>query len=107
MSEIEFIYVTCRDKLEARELGKSLLEEKLAACINIFPSIESIYPWKNKIEFSEEAVLIVKTKKSYFEKVKVFLEKKHSYTIPCILSIPISQGNESYTNWLLGNLNEN
>ena len=107
MIEVEFVYITCKDKLEAKQLGLSLIKEKLAACVNIFPSIESIYPWKDKIEISEESVLIVKTQKNYFEKIKKFLENNHSYSIPCILSIPISQGNESYIKWLMGNLNEN
>jgi len=93
-----FIYITNPTKKEARKIAKYLLEKKLIACANIFP-IDSLYRWKGKIANEKEFVLIAKTKKANFEKVKKEVEKIHSYTVPCIVKIPVSS-NEKYYKWL-------
>lgn len=94
-----FIYITCQNKKEAKEIGIALIQKRLAGCCNIFP-IESIYKWKNKIVKDKEVVLIAKTLKKNFEKIEKEVKKLHSYTIPCILEIPIKRGNLEYLNWL-------
>ena len=93
-----FIYITNPTKKEARKIAKHLLEKKLIACANIFP-IDSLYWWKGKIAEEKEFVLIAKTKKDNFNRVKKEIEKIHSYTIPCIVKIPVSS-NEKYYQWL-------
>jgi len=75
-----------------------LLKKRLAACANIFP-INSAYWWKGKIENPKEFVLIVKTKKQNFEKVKQAVKKIHPYTIPCIVKIDV-EANKEYENWI-------
>ena len=93
-----FIYITNPTKKEARKIAKHLLEKKLIACANIFP-ISSLYWWKGRITDEKEFVLIAKTKKTNFEKVKNEVERIHSYTIPCIVKIPVSS-NKKYYKWL-------
>lgn len=93
-----FVYITNPTKEEARKIAKHLLKNKLIACANIFP-INSLYWWKGKIADEKEFVLIVKTIKGNFEKVKREVEKIHSYKIPCIIRIPVSS-DEKYYNWL-------
>lgn len=95
-----FIYITCKDKLEAIEIGKQLILSKLAGCINIFPPMTSIYKWKGELEMNEESVLIAKTRSDLYEKIKQKVKEIHSYSVPCILSIPIQNGNEEYLSWL-------
>lgn len=95
-----FIYIICKNKDEAERIGSHLIEKRLAACVNIFPVIESIYRWKGKIVKDKEAVLIVKTSKNNFQKVEMEVKKIHSYSVPCILGIPIGRGNKDYLNWL-------
>ena len=97
-----FIYITNPTKAEARRVAKHLLKKKLIACANIFP-VESFYWWKGKITNENEYVLIAKTTKNKFEKVKREVEKIHSYTIPCIIKIPVSS-NEKYFKWLKAQL---
>ena len=94
-----FIYITCKDKKEAKKIGFSLVKNKLASCVNIFP-IESIYRWQGKIVQEKEAVLIVKTLKKNFKKIEKEVKKLHSYSLPCILEIPIKRGNKEYLEWL-------
>lgn len=93
-----FIYITNSSKKEAQKIAKHLLRGKLIACANIFP-IESIYRWEGKIENKKEYILIVKTIKDKYERVKTEVEKIHSYDIPCIIKIPI-EANKSYFEWI-------
>ena len=97
-----FVYITNPTKEEAKKIAKYLLEKKLIACANIFP-IDSLYLWKGKIADENEFVLIVKTTEDKFEKVKNEVEKMHSYSIPCVIKIPVSS-NKKYFDWLISNL---
>jgi len=94
-----FVYITNPTKEEARKIAKHLLSKKLIACANIYSGINSIYPWKGKIADETEHILIAKTTEANFEKVKNEVEKIHSYTIPCIVKIPVSS-NKKYFEWL-------
>lgn len=78
------IYVPCGSKEEAEKIGRALVEEKLAACANIFP-ISSIYRWKGKVETGQECVMMCKTAGDKFTKVKNLVKKLHSYELPVIL----------------------
>jgi periplasmic divalent cation tolerance protein len=93
------IYITNPTKKEANKIAVSLLNKKLIACGNIFPT-ESIYHWKGKVINKKEFVLIVKAKESYFKKIKEEVEKIHSYEIPCIIKIQAA-GNKKYYKWLI------
>ncbi len=99
------VYITTSSKEESKEIGKRLVEEKLAACINIVASIESIYLWKGKIEEDEESLLIVKTKDSNIGKIIKRVKEIHSYETPAILAIPIIKGSKDYLDYLDGELN--
>lgn len=99
--KIVFLYVTCSSEEEARKISKSLLEERLCACVNIYYPISSIYWWENKIEDSKEAVVIIKTRKNLAKVIEEKILKIHSYTCPCIAQIEISETNECFINWLL------
>ena len=93
------IYITCKNKKEAKKIGLALIKKRLVACCIIFP-IESTYWWKGKIVNNREVILIVKTLKRNFQKVEKEVKKLHSYKVPCILEIPIDQSNPEYLNWL-------
>ncbi|MFH0820093.1 MAG: divalent-cation tolerance protein CutA [bacterium] len=92
------VYITNPSKAEAKKIAEYLLKKRLAACVNIFP-IESMYRWQGKIVDEKEFVLIAKTKKENFNKVKKEVEKIHSYSIPCLIQIP-AKANEKYFKWL-------
>jgi len=92
------IYITCKDKEEAKKISKDLLEKRLIACSNMFP-IDSMYWWKGRIEEAAEVVILAKTKEKNYKKIKEEVTKIHSYEIPCILKIE-SEANESYQKWI-------
>lgn len=97
-NKINFFYVPCKNKKEANTMAKSCIENNLAACANIFP-IQSIYPWKNKIESAKEHVLILKTLPSLSKKLSQNITKVHSYSTPCI-AITEFKVNKVYYQWL-------
>lgn len=106
-SKLIFVYITCKSKEEALSIGKSILEAKLAGCINIIDSMTSMYEWDGKLEISAEVILIAKTNESLFNEINLHVKKIHSYTTPCILSISIQNGNEEYLKWLESGMKKN
>jgi len=94
------VYVTTKNIQEARTIANTLVAEKLVACANIIPKIESIYWWKGKIEKSNENAIILKTKKNLTQKIIKRIKEIHSYTVPCIISIPIEDGNNDFLKWI-------
>lgn len=94
-----FIYTTCKNKKEASKIGEILVKERLAACINYF-TIESIYFWQGKLQKNKETALLIKTTKRKFKAVEKKIKKVHSYEIPSIVGLPLSQGSKGYFNWL-------
>jgi periplasmic divalent cation tolerance protein len=94
------VYMTARDKSEAKKLGKALVEKKLAGCVNILEGMESYYWWEGKIEHGKEAVLIAKTRASTVKQLLVEVKKLHSYSCPCVLALPVEDGNPDYIKWL-------
>lgn len=104
MTDIVLLYVTVPDKAAADRLADALLNEGLAACTNLLPEMESRYHWRGKIEISRESVLIVKTTGDFAGRCRARIESLHPYEVPCILSLPVADGNAAYLNWLKGSL---
>lgn len=94
------VYITVPNEEEGVKIARSLVEEKLAGCINIVKDIRSIYSWQGKIEDEPELLLIVKSQRHLFNKLKDKVKELHSYTVPEIIAIPIIEGSEDYLNWL-------
>ncbi|MCL5957782.1 MAG: divalent-cation tolerance protein CutA [Chloroflexi bacterium] len=94
-------YVVCANIDEAKKISRHLLEQRVAACTNMFP-IQSAYWWEGKIVEDAEAVLIAKTIDANFEKVKQAVLQLHSYSVPAIFSIPVGHVEEKYSKWLCG-----
>jgi periplasmic divalent cation tolerance protein len=93
------IYVTAATLKEAKGIARAIVEEKLGACVNIFP-ITSLYRWKGNIEEDEEFALSIKTKSSLVNKVTTRVRQLHSYENPCIISFGIESGSPAYLNWI-------
>ena len=93
------IYITAGSLNEAKSIGRTLVEERLAACANIFP-IDSIFRWKDNIEAAEEFGIIVKTKTDRVKDIEKRVKQLHSYEVPCIVSFKIGSGSEEYLKWI-------
>ena len=93
------IYITTKDEEEARKIGKTLVEEKLVACVNIHP-IKSIYWWEEEIMEESEIAMLVKTKAELVDEVIKRVKQLHSYEVPCIISLPIEKGYPDFLKWI-------
>jgi periplasmic divalent cation tolerance protein len=100
MAKYFFIYITTKDKKEACKIGKVLVRERLAACVNIIPNMNSFYWWEGKLQDDRECVLIAKTKSSLVKKLIAKVKKVHSYTCPCVICLPVVEANPTYLNWI-------
>jgi periplasmic divalent cation tolerance protein len=99
---IDFVltYATFPDSELAAEVAESLVSRGLVACVNIFPEVKSIYKWMGEVEESKEVVMIAKTKKDLFNKVKDVILEMHSYDTPAIIAIDIMAGDEKFLKWV-------
>ena len=94
------IYITAKDADEARRIARKLVEERLAACANIIEKVSSIYWWRGEIVEDEEAFIIVKTLKEKVPAIVKRVKEIHSYEVPEIIALEITEGSEDYLRWL-------
>ncbi len=102
MPEPIVVLVTCGSEEEAIKIANALIEEHLAACVNLISPIRSIsiYRWEGKIWDEKEWLLIIKTQKQRFGELEKKVKSLHSYSVPEIISFPIIEGSSSYLNWI-------
>lgn len=101
--DVVVTFVTVPSEEEGVRLAEGLVESKLAACVNIIPSLRSIYSWEGKICDEKELLLIVKTKKNLFNKVSEWIQSHHSYDVPEVICVPVSDGSHKYLDWVREN----
>jgi len=99
MSSFCLITTTYPDEQSAKAVIHLLLEQKLAACIQM-QVVQSFYHWEGKVCESHEQLLLIKTRSSLFTKIEALILKHHPYTTPQLIQIPIEQGFEAYLNWV-------
>ncbi len=94
------VYVTCPEAGTAERIGTTLVEERLAACVNILPAMRAVYRWQGAVERSDEAVLLIKTLAGRAAAVGARVRELHPYQEPCVLELPITGGSPAYLAWL-------
>jgi periplasmic divalent cation tolerance protein len=103
MSDPIVVLVTCGSEDEAIKIANALVEEHLAACVNLIAPIRSIYRWEGKIWDEKEWLLVIKTQKDRFKELEKEVKTLHSYSVPEIISLPIVEGSSAYLNWIREN----
>ncbi|MCX7823222.1 MAG: divalent-cation tolerance protein CutA [Syntrophobacterales bacterium] len=99
--DVIVVWVTVGNHDEAVNIAKTIVEEKLAACVNIIPSVRSIYFWKGEVCDDAETLLMIKTKESLFEKLRSRIRGIHSYEVPEIIAVKLHAGHEPYLSWVV------
>ena len=100
MTDKRLVLSTAGSEAEARKIAQHLVEQQLAACVNIVPQIESIYRWQGKVESSREWLLIIKTVADKFAAVRDAIRELHSYDLPECIAVAIEDGSVEYLDWI-------
>jgi len=98
--KLNIVYITARDKSEARKIGRELVRSRLVACVNIINNMNSIYWWGGKLQDDHESIIIAKTMKSLVPGVIKKVRSIHSYACPCVISVPVLGGSSEYIEWV-------
>ena len=100
MTDKIVVFSACSTLEEARQIARKLIEGHLAACVNVMPGVRSFYRWKGMIEEGEECLLMIKSSRDLLDRLRIELEKAHTYEIPEVVAVPIVAGSPNYLNWL-------
>lgn len=100
MTDKIVVLTTCESAEQAQRVARHLIEQRLAACVNILPGARSVYRWKDKIEDTAEFVLIVKSRRDVFARLREAIGHLHSYEIPEVIALPVVDGSDAYLQWL-------
>ena len=101
MERAVLVYTTYPSVVEAEQAGRTLVERRLCACVNILPGMVSLYWWQGKIDRSDEVVMIIKTRAGLAEPVRAAVKQMHSYATPAILVLPIKAVDPDYHAWIV------
>ena len=104
MTDKIVVLSTASSAAEAETIARQLVDERLAACVNVVTGVRSFYRWKGKIEDSGEWLLVIKSSRGRFEELRAALEKLHSYDVPELIALPVVEGTKNYLNWMEGEL---
>ena len=100
MSQAIVVFSTCASREEAERIARAIVGERLAACVQLLPAIQSIYRWQGEIEQSDEILMLFKTTSERFPALQRRVEELHSYQTPEIIAVPVTEGAEKYLTWL-------
>src|SRR5262245_25247022 len=100
MTDKLIVFVTCESRGEAEKIAQTLVSEQLAACVNVLPGVRSCYVWEEKLTWSEEVLLVIKTTRGRFGQLEERVRGVHSYQVPEVVGVPIEEGSEAYLAWV-------
>lgn len=106
MTDARIVLTTLNDREKADQIAATLIESRVAACVNMVDRVRSMYRWQGRVESSEEILLLIKTSADALPDLKTTLQKIHPYQVPELLVLPIVDAGEPYLAWLLGSIRE-
>ncbi len=102
MTDKVIVLSTCGNATEAEKLARHLIDNRLAACVNVVPGLLSYYRWQGQVENDTELLLLIKTARGLVDEIRSVLDKLHSYELPELVVVPIVDGSPEYLDWLEG-----
>ena len=100
-SEVVTLLLTAPDEETGRRIARALVEERLAACVNVLPGVRSIYRWKGAVEEASEVMLVAKTRASRAAALAARVRALHPYELPEVLALPVTDGSQAYLRWVV------
>src|SRR5574343_1407257 len=98
--DIRLVITNCPDEESANRIALALVEEKLAACVNILPRVQSIYRWQGAVDSATEVPLLIKTTAASYPALEAAIRERHPYAIPELMGLPVAAGLPAYLNWV-------
>lgn len=102
MDQVVLLYVTCADHDEALRIARALVDERLIACANVLAPHTAVYRWDGKVETGPEVAVLLKTVAGKTEAVTERVKALHSYSLPCVVALPVGGGNPAFLDWVNG-----
>ena len=99
--DIIVIYCTVPNKKLAKDITKVLMKHKLAACVSMIENVRSTFSWEGDVCEEKEVLMMIKTRRSNYGKIKLVIEDMHSYSVPEIIALPVVDCSEDYLKWLI------
>lgn len=103
--EIRLVYMTSGSLAEARKIGRELVEQRLAACVNIIDGMNSFYWWEGEVQDDREVVFMAKTRADLVPELIERVKSLHSYEVPCIVTLPVLEGYRPFLDWVRAETN--
>ena len=94
------IYITTSSRDEALRIGRTVVADRLAACANVLPGVTSVFWWRDEVQEGAETSLILKTRSDLVERLTARVKELHSYDCPCVVALPIADGNPDFLRWI-------
>ena len=102
MSEPLMIFTNCPDEATADRIARTLVEQRLAACVNRLPPVQSTYRWQGAVEHAVETPLLIKSTRERYPELEAAIRNLHPYSVPEIIAVPIATGYGAYLRWIEG-----
>ncbi len=102
-SQALVVYCSCPDQAIAERIAEAVVNERLAACVNLISGLTSIYRWEGQLQRDAELLLIIKTRSAVYPQLEARLRQLHPYQLPEIIALPIHTGSADYLNWIAAN----
>ena len=102
-SQTLVVYCSCPDQAIAERIAEAVVNERLAACVNLISGLTSIYRWEGQLQRDAELLLIIKTRSAVYPQLEARLRQLHPYQLPEIIALPIHTGSADYLNWIAAN----
>ncbi|HEY3449763.1 MAG TPA: divalent-cation tolerance protein CutA [Myxococcales bacterium] len=103
-ADVVVVLVTAPSAEKAAEIARAVVEERLAACVNVLPAVRSIYRWEGEVQDEAEALMVIKTRAEAFEKLRARVVSLHPYGCPEVVALPVAAGHAPYLAWLTGSV---
>jgi periplasmic divalent cation tolerance protein len=100
MTDKIVVFNTCASAAEAAALARTLVDRRLAACVTVISPVKSFYRWNGAVTDAEEWLLMIKTSRPLFEPLRSALEAAHSYDLPEVIALPVTEGSANYLSWM-------
>jgi periplasmic divalent cation tolerance protein len=100
MTDKIVVFSACSSTEEGHQIARKLVDSRLAACVTVTPGVRSFYRWKGAVEEAEECMLVIKSTRDLFDRLRLELEKAHTYEVPEVVAVPIVAGAPNYLAWL-------